>query len=239
MAFDKKKQDIFNVYVDIIRKKGSTFDFLKSAKSFDRFLDRKDLKMDSAQYFRELWDELADPRSRWDFEEDDLKTFLGVVPKDIMKRNFSLDTIKRIIKPVDQPKYEKMVSMKTKEEARADYVASLAKTLLTTAHVKDGKCVVRAFLGDLSAKVGLPKKIQSGSLYRDFYDALEQEIGKQRTSQAIADVIVPEVTFEVTDWPNMANIDDSQYEIEFYFEPDELLLEELANATEAAVSKLF
>ena len=146
MAFDNKMQEVFDVYVDIIRKKGSKFDFLKSAKSFDKFLDRKNLKMNSSQYFRELWDELADPKSRWDIKEKDLGTFLDVVPHGLLKRNLSLETIKRIIKPADQPKYEKIVAMKTKAEAKAAYVRSLTDdTPLTIARSENGRCIIRAF----------------------------------------------------------------------------------------------
>jgi len=216
---------------------GSRFDFGKSGKSFNKFLKREGLDIDGTRYFRELWDELSDPKSRWSVDGEDLETFIEVVPKDVLKRNFTWDTVQRIVAPVDQPKYEKMLSMKTKAEVRASYIRRIPKTLTVTRSEK-GKCTIRGFLGDITDKIGAPRNIASGTLYRDFYDSLEQEIGKKRIHRTIAHV-VPEVGFEVTDWPNMSTIDDAQYEIEFFFEPDEVLLQELAKAVATAVSKLF
>lgn len=236
MAFDKKKQKIFTVYVEAVRKKGDSFDFYKSAKAFDKLLEKVGLSLKSNQFFREVWDELDDPNSRWDVTEEDLGTFLDVMPKDLLKRNLTKNIIQKKIKPADQEKYEKLIAI-MKPQAQAKFLAKNKMTSATPVmftKVKDGKCIIRAFLGNITNKVGMPSKSASGSLYRDFYDALEQEIGRKSLQKAIA-YVVPQIEFNVVDWPNMSTLEDARYEVEFYFEPDETLLQNLADAVALTV----
>lgn len=238
MAFDKKKQKIFDKFIEVVEKKGSKFDFYKTAKAFDTFLEKVGLTIKSNQFFREVWDELNDPQSRWDIDEDALTIFLEAMPKDMIKRNLTDEMIQRKIKPVDQPKYEKLVA--NFQEATASFLTennlkSLSPVVIT--RKGKGQFSVRAFLGDIRDRIGVPSEIQSAIMYRDFYDALEQEIGKNKCKRAVAD-IVPEVEFELSDWPNMTNLDDAQYEIVFYFEPDEKLVRDVEEAVALTIEGL-
>jgi len=225
VAFGKKMQDVFDRYIAAIDRMGSKFDFIRMAPKLEDRLKLEGIRMNAAQYFSKVFDELEYPQSNWRVDYEDLKKFFEVLPDRIKKDSITKDILKRHVPPGEWSLYNKELAKQlsarleekkpVKAQAKAHYLESIGafdqKPIVLSEKLKKDEYIVQVFLGDVSKVVGSLQEHEED--YSQLYDTLEQEIGRDVASAAFTKAFEDDVTVTVEDWPNLSCLVDAAYEV--------------------------
>lgn len=209
MAFNKKMQDVLTLFVDRIKKLGDNFDFLAEARSLDKMLVDSGIKMNSAQFLNEIFEELEHPKSSWRPNKDELNILLKALPDRIKKGRVSKDIL---VKYIPRSDWELFASSSLSSLA-SSYKKKLGTSPVILSKYYGDNLNCNVFLGDIGYKLGLRRC----SNFESMCYAIDKSLGMDVVMAELSKRI-PQASIKVIDFPNGSNLCDAKYE--FFIESD-------------------
>lgn len=235
-----KVQYIFDKYVEAVNKLGRDFDYDKMIPYLDKALVKAGLDLTPSRFVREVWHQLENDDT-WNPHPVKVNAYLNSLPPRTLKRKL---TDKIVTSRLNQHHWSDYRDLEWVKNQKA--VAFLIdndlhdKKPVTITKKRKGKAFsVAVFLGDLRAEVGITE-LPKGHTYAHTYDAVDAELGKAPATKLLKDIYA-DVDLEVTNWPNVTNLDDVEYEIVFYPDDEwaESLMEETAEEVAAVLQSML
>jgi len=223
VALHKKLQDVFNWYVDTIRKEKDP-DLYRFSPEIEKKLKDSGLSINSAQFINKVFEALEYPSKAWVPVVSDLLLFFDSLPDRLLKDKWKILT--DYVPKSEWGRYNK-------EWARAtsSFVDSLnSEPLILIEEDKNKNLIFSVFLGDITSKLGITTSDLKHH-YDDLYESVEKELGYTAIKQHIPDDIT------VVDWPNASVLANAKYE--FLVKPQkDPAIADIKNSIVVALNKI-
>jgi hypothetical protein len=230
-------QYIFDHYVEAVEKLGDNFDFDTMTPYLDKALVKTGLKLNSKTYLNKMWAELR--KGTWTPCKEKLNTFLNVLPPEMLKKNLTDKIVKANLDESDWGGYRAHGWIKIQKASEFITENNLHDNKPVTIVKREGKVfTVSVFLGDQRNKAGAVPEV-SDKAYAAVYDAVAEEIGKPAVDKKLKRLYAD--NYEITNWPDITDLNDTEYEIIFTPDDDwaDSLVFETAEEVAAEIHSIF
>lgn len=229
---------IFDHYVEAINKLGNRFDHEVMRPYLDKALVKAGLNIKSDTFVNRFF--LALEKGYFKPDPKKVNAFLNVLPYGILKNKLTDKIVKANLAKEEWSSYRPVQWIKAQKAASYIKKNKLNETTPITIVKRKGKSfTVSVFLGDVNhvLDLDLPKNQKA---YADLYDAVSSEIGKNALQKRLKKKIYAS-NFEITNWPDVTDLNDVEYEIVFTPDDDwaDSLIEETADEVAAEVKKML
>ena len=218
MAFGKKMQDVFKLFIADIKSLGNKFDFFEESKALDKYLKDAGLTTKAPQFIAELFDELEFPKSSWQPDKASMLEFMRVLPDRIKKEKMSNDILVKFIPKDNWGEFK----ADWKSSAKSSYRSTLSSLPVILDDGGSANVTISVFLGDITDRIGITKADLQGDNYNYVYSAVEDNLG-YRAILAKLQSKLPKAKIRVLDYPNAACLTDARYIFEIKSDPAFLL----------------
>lgn len=237
--FNRKMKYMFDQYVVAVDKLGDSFDVGTMRPYFDKALVKAGFEINTKQFFNRVWAELD--RGTWKPNKNKLNKVLNVMPNKVLKQNLTDNIVKANLKESTWGDYRSASWVKQQKAISYLKAHNLddGKPVTVVKRSKGKSFAISIFMGDLKKLVGVGTAPKEAKAYAMAYDAVTNEIG-QKAAVASLKKIYSE-NFEVTNWPDITDLNNVEYEVVFYPDDDwaDSLVYETAEEVAATLQNLF
>lgn len=227
MSLSKKLQVVFDWLIVSLKQEVSG-DIYKVSQALEKKIkEETGLAMNSAQFIEKILSALENPNPAWKPNKNDLWIFFESLPERLIVDNW------KVINPyVDSSLWSKLNPARDKvKKSMSHFIDSLSdEPIMLVEEDKHKNLIFSVFLGDITNKLVSSKK-DLRNYYDEYYDAIENEIGRE----AISKYIPQDLT--VIDWPNTSTLTNAKYEFMVKADKDPPL-EYIKNHIAVALNKI-
>lgn len=242
---DAKARYMFDKYVEAVEKLGRNFDYKKMMPVLEKGLVKAGIvDCDGPKFLRLVWRNLENifgQADDWNPHPDKVYAFLNSIPQTLLKIRLTDEIVCGRLQQKDWGDFRD--PMWIKQQKAVSYLRQHRlhdkKPVTLIKKGQDRSFSVSVFLGDVRDKIGV-QDTKTQKAYADLYDVVTAELGKEPVTARLKKIFSNE-NFEVINWPNLSNLDDTEYEIVFYPEDPwaNCLMEDTAEEVAAEIQKLY